>query len=78
MVYDIDMLRTFYASYAKRVKAAQQASGKPLTLAEKILYTHLYHPEIQPRFRRGEDYATFRPDRVACKTPRRKWHCCNS
>ena len=65
MVYDIDMLRTFYASYAKRVKAAQQASGKPLTLAEKILYTHLYHPEIQPRFRRGEDYATFRPDRVA-------------
>lgn len=35
---------------------------KPLTYAEKILFSHLYHPETQPL--RGE-YATFRPDRVA-------------
>ena len=65
MVYDIDMLRSFYSNFPKRVDAARKHVGRPLTLAEKILYAHLYdESDIRP-FRRGEDYVNFRPDRVA-------------
>ena len=72
MVYDIDMLRSFYSNFPKRVDAAREQVGRPLTLAEKILYAHFYtvlahlyeESDICP-FRRGEDYVNFRPDRVA-------------
>ena len=37
MVYDIDMLRSFYSNFPKRVDAAREQVGRPLTLAEKIL-----------------------------------------
>ncbi len=42
MVYDIDMLRNFYANFPRRVDTARERVGGPLTLAEKILYAHLY------------------------------------
>lgn len=65
MVYDIDMLRSFYSNFPKRVDAARKHLGRPLTLAEKILYAHLYNESDMHAFRRGEDYVNFRPDRVA-------------
>ena len=65
MVYDIDMLRSFYSNFAKRVDSAREQVGRPLTLAEKILYAHLYEESDICPFRRGEDYVNFRPDRVA-------------
>ncbi len=65
MVYDIDMLRNFYSSYTAKVEDARVKLGRPLTLAEKILYAHLYDREKTAPFRRGEDYVDFRPDRVA-------------
>ena len=65
MVYDIDMLRSFYSNFPKRVDAAREQVGRPLTLAEKILYAHLYNESDISPFRRGEDYVNFRPDRVA-------------
>ena len=65
MVYDIDMLRSFYSNFPKRVDAARKHVGRPLTLAEKILYAHLYNESDIHPFRRGEDYVNFRPDRVA-------------
>ena len=65
MVYDIDMLRSFYSNFPKRVDAARKHVGRPLTLAEKILYAHLYNESDVRPFRRGEDYVNFRPDRVA-------------
>ena len=37
--------------------------GKPLSLTEKILYSHLWEGVVA--YNRGEDYADFRPDRVA-------------
>ena len=45
-----------------RVRAVLQ---RPLTLAEKILYTHLYDDAQLKNYERGEDYVNFRPDRVA-------------
>ena len=65
MVYDIDMLRSFYSNFPKRVDAAREQVGRPLTLAEKILYAHLYEESDICPFRRGEDYVNFRPGRVA-------------
>lgn len=65
MVYDIEMLKRFYASYAVHVDAARMKLGKAMTLAEKILYAHLYNADTVAPFRRAEDYVNFRPDRVA-------------
>lgn len=65
MVYDIEMLKRFYASYAVHVDAARMKLGKAMTLAEKILYAHLYNADTVAPFLRGEDYVNFRPDRVA-------------
>lgn len=42
MVYDLDMLKAFYASYEKKIRQVRAVLQRPLTLAEKILYIHLY------------------------------------
>lgn len=65
MVYDIDMLKSFYANFPKRVDVARNQLGRPMTLAEKILYAHLYDENVVRLFKRGDDYVNFRPDRVA-------------
>ena len=65
MVYDLDMLKAFYASYEKKIKQVRAVLQRPLTLAEKILYIHLYDDARLKNYRRGEDYVNFRPDRVA-------------
>ena len=65
MVYDIDVLRSFYTSYATKVETARKKLGRPLTLAEKVLYAHLYDETSLADFSRGADYVNFRPDRVA-------------
>lgn len=65
MVYDEEMLESFYGSYLEKIKRAKMALGRPLTLAEKILYAHIYDENKLKSFQRGEDYVDFRPDRVA-------------
>ena len=60
MVYDIDMLRNFYANFPRRVDTARERiGGRPMTLAEKILYAHLYDENSTRLFKRGEDYVKF-------------------
>ena len=65
MTFDIDMIRQVYNRYPERVAAAREAVGKPLTLAEKILYTHLWEGNATEAFGRGASYVDFAPDRVA-------------
>ena len=65
MTFDIDMIREVYNRYPERVAAARKAVGKPLTLAEKILYTHLWEGNASEAFGRGASYVDFAPDRVA-------------
>jgi aconitate hydratase len=65
MTFDIDMIRKVYDRYPERVTAAREAVGKPLTLAEKILYTHLWEGNATEAFARGASYVDFAPDRVA-------------
>ena len=47
------------------IKAAKAITKKNLTLAEKILYTHLWNGDTKQEFSRGKDYVNFSPDRVA-------------
>jgi len=65
MVHDIEMLKRFYSSFVDRVATSRSNIGHPMTLAEKILYAHLYDVNQTTSFQRGEDYVNFRPDRVA-------------
>jgi aconitate hydratase len=64
-MFDLEMIRAVYDRFPSRVAAARNVTGKPLTLAEKILYTHLWDGEASGAFNRGEDYVDFAPDRVA-------------
>ena len=67
MAFDIDMIKKVYSSMAERVDMARELLGKPLTLSEKILYTHLWDNLPAKAFVRGKDYVDFAPDRIACQ-----------
>ena len=67
MAFDIAMIKASYARLAERVEAARNLVGKPLTAAEKILYSHLWDGKATGTYTRGEDYVDFAPDRIACQ-----------
>jgi len=67
MAFDIDMIKAVYNTMASRVDKAREIVGKPLTLSEKILYSHLSDGEPTKAFQRGKDYVEFAPDRIACQ-----------
>ncbi|MDR2285847.1 MAG: aconitate hydratase, partial [Sphingobacterium sp.] len=65
MAFDIDMIKKVYSQYEERVIAARKMVNKPLTLSEKILYTHLWSGNATEAYERGKSYVDFAPDRVA-------------
>ena len=67
MAFDIDMIKGVYATMGERVEKARELVGRPLALAEKILYSHLWEGTPTESFTRGKDYVDFAPDRVACQ-----------
>ena len=67
MAFDIKMIKEVYNKVVERVDTARKITGKPLTLAEKILYTHLWDGNPTTAYKRGKDYVDFAPDRVACQ-----------
>src|SRR5688500_1008937 len=64
MVFDLDLIRKGYERMPTKIDEGRRLTGMSLTLAEKILYTHLYKPAIDS-YARGKDYVDFAPDRVA-------------
>jgi aconitate hydratase len=64
-MFDLDLIKKTYGNFGPRIELAREVLKKPLTLAEKILYAHLYEPEKVKNFQRGVDYVDFAPDRVA-------------
>ena len=64
-IFDLDMIKDVYSKMPEKVDAARNLLGRPLTLAEKILYTHLWDGTPAKPFERGKDYVDFAPDRVA-------------
>lgn len=65
MIFDFEMLNNFYSLLNTRITEIRKTLNHPLTLGEKILYTHLYQQNQIQNFKRGADYVDFRPDRVA-------------
>lgn len=65
MVFDLDMIKAVYKAMPGRIAKARKAVGKPLTLSEKILYSHLHDDQPVENFQRGKSYVNFSPDRVA-------------
>ena len=66
MAFDFDMIKKVYSNIVKNVDEAKKIVNKPLTLSEKILYSHLWNSTSKP-FVRGKDYVDFKPDRIACQ-----------
>jgi aconitate hydratase A / 2-methylisocitrate dehydratase len=64
MTATIDMIKKAFSNYGKKVKNTRKVLGRPLTYAEKVLYSHV-SGDVKQRFIRGEDYVDLAPDRVA-------------
>jgi aconitate hydratase len=64
MAFDIDLIQKIYEQLPGKVAAARKLLGRPMTLAEKILYSHSY-ATAETVYTRGKDYVNFAPDRVA-------------
>ena len=67
MAFNIDMIEKVYDEIKTKVDKARELTKKPLTLSEKILYSHLWNNELKSPFKRGKDYVDFAPDRIACQ-----------
>lgn len=63
-IRNFDMIEAFYRDFPKKLAAVRSTLNRPLTLTEKILFTHLYHPKSLREFKRGQDYIELRPDRA--------------
>ena len=65
MIFNVEMIRALYAGMPLKVEKARKLLGRPLTLSEKILYSHLFDNNEAIVYDRGKDYVNFAPDRVA-------------
>lgn len=59
-----ELASAVYKKTAERLTVIRQRLGRPLTLAEKVLFGHLDDPQNQELVR-GESFLLLRPDRVA-------------
>ena len=67
MAFDLNMIQSFYQTLGEKIKMTRKLVGKPLTLSEKILYSHLWNKLPESPYSRGNDYVDFKPDRIACQ-----------
>ena len=67
MAFNIEMINKVYDELKTKVDKARELTQSPLTLSEKILYSHLWNDKLNSPFKRGEDYVDFAPDRIACQ-----------
>lgn len=64
MTENFDMIQKVYAGLSEKIRKAREVLGRPMTYAEKILYSHLWD-ETTTEFKGGIDYVDLAPDRVA-------------
>jgi len=65
MAFDIDMIKKVYEAIPSKLQKARAVVNRPLTLSEKILFSHLHEDQKIEDFQRGGSYVDFAPDRVA-------------
>jgi len=59
------MIKSIYARMKGRIAAARSVLNHPMTLTEKVLYSHLSYGNATDAYSRGKSYVEFAPDRVA-------------
>lgn len=59
-----EMVKNVYQKTRQRLDVIRKRLGRPLTLAEKVVYGHLDDPQNQ-ELERGKSFLMLRPDRVA-------------
>ena len=64
-MFDLDLIKKVYSELPEKVSKAKKLLNRPMTYAEKILYSHLFETQDLESFKRGADYVDFAPDRVA-------------
>jgi aconitate hydratase len=64
MVFDLDLIKKVYSELPGKVATTRNLLKRPLTLSEKILYSHTFSPATKV-LEKGKDYVDFAPDRVA-------------
>ncbi len=64
-MFDLELIKKNYQELSAKIEKTKKHLNRPLTLSEKILYSHLYADEQLTDFKRGGDYVDFAPDRVA-------------
>jgi aconitate hydratase len=64
-MFDLDLITKSYQDLSAKIGIIKKHLNRPLTLSEKILYTHLFQDQPLLDFKRGVDYVDFTPDRVA-------------
>ena len=64
-MFDLEIIKKFYASFPKNVDNARDILGRHLTYTEKILFGHLGSVSEISTANRGLSYNEFNPDRVA-------------
>lgn len=64
-MFDLGLIQKVYAGLPERVAKARKTINRPLSYAEKILYSHLFDNHNVEAYERGKSYVDFAPDRVA-------------
>ena len=64
MTANLDMIKDSYNNYREKLTAIRKILYRPITYAEKVLYTHLWDKPAK-EFKGGKDYVDLAPDRVA-------------
>jgi aconitate hydratase len=65
MIFDFGMIDSFYKLLDSKILEIRKKLDHPLTLGEKILFSHIYSQFQTTSLNRGVDYVEFMPDRVA-------------
>jgi aconitate hydratase len=65
MAFDIEMIKKVYGDLPEKLSKVRSVINRPLTLSEKILFSHLHESQKIEDFQRGGSYVDFAPDRVA-------------
>lgn len=65
MLFDLELIKLVYSNLPEKIEQARKTLNRPLTVSEKILYSHLFQEQLLMNFERGNSYVDFAPDRVA-------------
>lgn len=65
MLFDLQLIEKVYKVMPEKINQARKLLNRPMTITEKILYSHLFEDQVLKEFSRGGSYVDFAPDRVA-------------